>query len=128
MQCSLKECQWFTFGQCCPESEEIYKEVIPDSKECPHYYDLKSIIESKRKDIAEGIFDIFRELGTTLTDRQIDEVLSMKGKELWDTYSAAYDLYKSHLTILALNELLNEIDMHGVEWFKNKYKLNNKIR
>ncbi len=128
MQCNLKECQWCAFGQCCPESEEIYNEAIPDSKECPHYYDLESVTESERKDMTEGIVNIFRELGKTLTDKQIDEVLSMKGKELWDTYYAAYDLYKAHLTNLVLDELLNEIDVHGVEWFKNKYKINNKMR
>ncbi|MGK4040797.1 hypothetical protein AB0Y20_00750 [Heyndrickxia oleronia] len=123
MECNQSECQWFGFGQCCPESEEIYNEVIPNSKECPHYYDLKSVAETNRTEITNEIIDVFKELGKTLPDKHIEELMSMKGTDLWNTYSAAYDLYQSHLNNLALDEILNEVEEYGVEWVKEKYQI-----
>ncbi|MFO1442962.1 hypothetical protein KDN24_06990 [Bacillus sp. Bva_UNVM-123] len=123
MKCKMSECQWCAFEQCCPESKEIYNEAIPNSKECPHYYDLKSTAEVNRKEIIDEINDILKELGGTLSSKHLNELMSMKAKELWSAYEATYDLYRSHRTNLALDEILKEVEKHGVKWVKEKYKI-----
>jgi hypothetical protein len=123
MNCSLSECQWCSFEQCCPESEEIYNEAIPNSKDCPHYYDIKSAAEVNRNEIIDEISDILKELGRELSTKHLKELMSMKATELWSAYEATYDLYQSHQTNLALDEILKEVEEHGVEWVKENYKM-----
>lgn len=123
LKCNLSECQWYAFGSCCPESEEIYNEAIPNSKECPHYYDLQSAAEIERKDMIEGIKYIFDEIGSPLTQKHIDELNDMDGVKLWNSYDSAYKMLETHLRSKTLDEILDEAGEHGVEWVREKYKL-----
>lgn len=36
MKCNNENCVWQAFDQCCPESEELYKNAIPGN-ECPSF-------------------------------------------------------------------------------------------
>lgn len=127
MKCSLKECEWCMFGQCCPESEEIYNEAIPNSKECPHYFDLKSAAEEEVKEIIINIQRIFEEVGNPLNQKAIDELHNMKGFDLYEAYKGAYDMFQKHLETKALGQIVDELDEHGVEWVKDKYKIKSKF-
>lgn len=123
MNCNLTECQWYAFGSCCPESEEIYNEAIPNSKECPHYYDLKSAAEAERKEMIKGITYIFDEVGKPLTEKHIKELEDMDGMKLWNSYDSTLKMYETHLRSKTLDEILDEVKNHGVEWVKEKYKI-----
>jgi hypothetical protein len=124
MKCSLSECEWYAFGSCCPESEEMYNEVIPNNDECPHYYDLKTAAENERKEMINSIFSIFEEIGHPLNEKQKDEISSLRGMDLWRTYEDVFNLYEKHKQNEFLGKVLNEIDTYGIEWVKAKYELN----
>ncbi|WP_137743410.1 hypothetical protein [Robertmurraya siralis] len=123
MECNLSECQWYAFGSCCPESEEIFHEAVPNSKDCPHYFDLKSAAEAERKDMIKGIKYVFNEIGNPLKQKHVEELNEMDGIKLWNTYDMAFKLLESHLRCKTLDEILDEVNEHGVEWVREKYKL-----
>lgn len=69
MDCNVKQCLWNVFDQCCPESEEQFDNVIPDTVECPSYTD--ALIEQQ-------LFELYEDCKSMMRKRNRDELLNIK--------------------------------------------------
>jgi hypothetical protein len=122
MKCSLTECQWNGFGSCCPESEEILNAALPNSTECPSYWDLKTAAENERQELIEGLMLNVRDMGLK-NPEMYDRWLKELGWE--ELVTKAYDmivsLWDMHRRNQILDSMLEEIKQIGPDKFKRKY-------
>ncbi|TPG68601.1 hypothetical protein EEL31_08765 [Brevibacillus laterosporus] len=124
MNCYLKQCQWNVFDEvCCPESEEIYKSVIPSNTECPSFYDLHSELEKDRLAYAASLFEILDVVKLHCKDQLREDILKMDSRQLLDIGDKLESLYASHLECEAMDRMLDETKELGIEKFKEKYNL-----
>ncbi|MEM4994878.1 hypothetical protein WKH56_20150 [Priestia sp. SB1] len=69
MKCNNKHCYWNSFGQCCPESGELYENAKPNSLDCP---------SSLRSDFQEALLDLVDECGEELQKKSMKELIQIR--------------------------------------------------
>lgn len=65
MECNNKYCMWQAFDQCCPESEDLFNNAIPNQLDCP---------SSLRKDFEQQLYNLVNEISELLNKRNFREL------------------------------------------------------
>lgn len=69
MECNNTYCMWNAFGQCCPEDEEHFDNVVPSTLDCP---------SSLRVDFQEQLMTLVDECQELLNRRNMKELIQIK--------------------------------------------------
>lgn len=69
MDCNNKYCYWQILNQCCPESEELFDNAIPDTLDCP---------SSLRYDFKESLYKLIEECNILLLHRNMKQLMEIK--------------------------------------------------
>lgn len=69
MKCNNTYCTWNAFGQCCPESEELFDNATPNQLDCP---------SSLRSDFQRQLCNLIVECEDLLQKRNMKELIQIK--------------------------------------------------